>query len=38
MFAFMQAMSEAEYISTGSHDVEEFYHYGLAADFYTHFT
>ncbi|PRP88289.1 DIS3-like exonuclease 1-like [Planoprotostelium fungivorum] len=32
------AMEEAQYISTGSHHVDEFYHYGLAADFYTHFT
>lgn len=31
-------MEEAEYISTGSFAVEDFYHYGLAADFYTHFT
>jgi len=28
----------SEYISTGSYQVDEFYHYGLAADFYTHFT
>lgn len=32
------AMAEAEYMSSGSCSVEEFYHYGLAADFYTHFT
>eukprot|EP01119_Soliformovum_irregulare_P018505 TRINITY_DN5697_c0_g2_i1.p1 TRINITY_DN5697_c0_g2~~TRINITY_DN5697_c0_g2_i1.p1 ORF type:complete len:755 (+),score=330.95 TRINITY_DN5697_c0_g2_i1:163-2265(+) len=32
------AMEEAEYISTGSYSQEEFYHYGLAAKFYTHFT
>eukprot|EP01117_Protostelium_nocturnum_P010562 TRINITY_DN3799_c0_g1_i5.p2 TRINITY_DN3799_c0_g1~~TRINITY_DN3799_c0_g1_i5.p2 ORF type:complete len:1114 (-),score=421.54 TRINITY_DN3799_c0_g1_i5:5440-8781(-) len=32
------AMEEAAYISTGSYKVEDFYHYGLAADFYTHFT
>jgi len=31
-------MSEAEYISTGNFNVSQFYHYGLAADFYTHFT
>eukprot|EP01104_Vermistella_antarctica_P002218 TRINITY_DN1239_c0_g1_i1.p1 TRINITY_DN1239_c0_g1~~TRINITY_DN1239_c0_g1_i1.p1 ORF type:complete len:1420 (+),score=301.75 TRINITY_DN1239_c0_g1_i1:275-4534(+) len=33
-----QAMSEATYISTGEYDVEAFHHYGLAAEFYTHFT
>lgn len=33
-----QAMSEAKYISSGEFEVDEFYHYGLAADFYTHFT
>lgn len=32
------AMAEAEYFSTGSFDITEYYHYGLAADFYTHFT
>lgn len=31
-------MSEAEYISSGSCELEDYYHYGLAADFYTHFT
>lgn len=31
-------MSEAEYISSGSFELEDYYHYGLAADFYTHFT
>lgn len=33
-----QIMEEAEYISSGSYDVDQFYHYGLATDFYTHFT
>lgn len=33
-----QCVESAEYISTGSHTVEEFYHFGLAANFYTHFT
>eukprot|EP00899_Mesostigma_viride_P022745 jgi/Mesvir1/3655/Mv14948-RA.2 len=33
-----RAMSEAQYFSTGSVPVEEFYHYGLAVEFYTHFT
>ena len=34
-----RAMSEAEYFCTGDFaSPEEFYHYGLAADFYTHFT
>eukprot|EP00808_Paulinella_micropora_P001439 g37203.t1 len=32
------AMSEAEYFSTGQYTVPEFFHYGLSADFYTHFT
>lgn len=32
------AMEEAQYISTGDFEVDEFYHYGLAASFYTHFT
>lgn len=32
------AMAEAEYMSAGSCAAEEFYHYGLAAEFYTHFT
>lgn len=31
-------MSEAEYFSTGSFTKDEFYHYGLALNFYTHFT
>ncbi|XP_018408330.1 PREDICTED: DIS3-like exonuclease 1 [Nanorana parkeri] len=33
-----QAMSNAQYFSTGSCTEEEFYHYGLALDKYTHFT
>jgi exoribonuclease R len=34
-----RAMSEAQYFSTGSVSHQrEFYHYGLSADFYTHFT
>ncbi|KAF9118762.1 DIS3 mitotic control [Mortierella sp. GBA39] len=32
------AMSEASYISSGSMDVSKYAHYGLALDFYTHFT
>ncbi|KNC52176.1 exosome complex exonuclease RRP44 [Thecamonas trahens ATCC 50062] len=32
------AMSEAVYFSTGSVAEDEFYHYGLAAAYYTHFT
>ncbi|KAL1922444.1 uncharacterized protein VTP21DRAFT_9983 [Calcarisporiella thermophila] len=32
------AMSEAGYISSGAYGVEEYRHYGLALDFYTHFT
>ncbi|XP_057344894.1 DIS3-like exonuclease 1 isoform X5 [Manis pentadactyla] len=33
-----QAMSNALYFSTGSFTEEEFHHYGLALDKYTHFT
>jgi len=33
-----QAMSNALYFSTGSCAEEEFHHYGLALDKYTHFT
>uniref|UniRef100_A0A4W3K1D2 DIS3-like exonuclease 1 n=1 Tax=Callorhinchus milii TaxID=7868 RepID=A0A4W3K1D2_CALMI len=33
-----QAMSNALYFSTGSYSQEEFYHYGLALEKYTHFT
>ncbi|XP_076854118.1 DIS3-like exonuclease 1 [Brachyhypopomus gauderio] len=33
-----QAMSNALYFSTGSYPEEEYYHYGLALDRYTHFT
>ncbi|XP_033023786.1 DIS3-like exonuclease 1 isoform X1 [Lacerta agilis] len=33
-----QAMSNALYFSTGSCSKEEFFHYGLALDKYTHFT
>ncbi|KAK9768523.1 hypothetical protein K7432_000798 [Basidiobolus ranarum] len=32
------AMQEAGYISSGSYDITDFYHFGLALDFYTHFT
>eukprot|EP01127_Copromyxa_protea_P024073 TRINITY_DN9317_c0_g1_i1.p1 TRINITY_DN9317_c0_g1~~TRINITY_DN9317_c0_g1_i1.p1 ORF type:complete len:1117 (-),score=227.07 TRINITY_DN9317_c0_g1_i1:39-3254(-) len=32
------ALAEAEYFSTGCFDLADFYHYGLAAQFYTHFT
>lgn len=31
-------MSEAEYFSTGTCPVDDFYHYGLALEYYTHFT
>ncbi|EDO40307.1 predicted protein [Nematostella vectensis] len=34
----VQAMSSALYFSTGSVSVDEFVHYGLALDRYTHFT
>ncbi|XP_071345827.1 DIS3-like exonuclease 1 isoform X2 [Trachinotus anak] len=33
-----QAMSEALYFSTGAQSLDQFYHYGLALDRYTHFT
>ncbi|KAE8618468.1 hypothetical protein XENTR_v10009392 [Xenopus tropicalis] len=33
-----QAMSNARYFSTGSYTEDEFYHYGLALEKYTHFT
>ena len=33
-----QAMSQAEYFSTGSLSPDQFSHYGLALDHYTHFT
>ena len=32
------AMSEAVYFSTGSVSEDAFYHYGLAAEYYTHYT
>lgn len=32
------AMNEAGYISSGHYPVDQFYHYGLALEFYTHFT
>jgi DIS3-like exonuclease 1 len=31
-------MSNASYFSTGSLPRDQFFHYGLALDFYTHFT
>ncbi|KAM9765078.1 DIS3-like exonuclease 1 [Menidia menidia] len=33
-----QAMSQALYFSSGSESLDQFYHYGLALDRYTHFT
>lgn len=33
-----RAMQEAQYFCTGQFQPSEFYHYGLALDFYTHFT
>lgn len=33
-----QAMSNAAYFSTGSLPNDQFFHYGLALDLYTHFT
>jgi DIS3-like exonuclease 1 len=33
-----QAMSNASYFSTGSLSRDQFFHYGLALPFYTHFT
>ncbi|GAN11405.1 hypothetical protein MAM1_0583c10967 [Mucor ambiguus] len=32
------AMNEAGYISSGHYPVNQYYHYGLALEFYTHFT
>lgn len=32
------AMNEAGYISSGQFPVDQYYHYGLALEFYTHFT
>ncbi|KAI8147933.1 hypothetical protein BJV82DRAFT_311773 [Fennellomyces sp. T-0311] len=32
------AMNEAGYISSGHYAVDQYFHYGLALDFYTHFT
>lgn len=32
------AMNEAGYISSGRYTVEQYFHYGLALEFYTHFT
>ena len=34
----VRMMRNAVYFSTGSRDPDQFYHYGLALDFYTHFT
>lgn len=31
-------MNEATYFCSADFDPQEFYHYGLAAEFYTHFT
>ena len=33
-----QAMSNAAYFSTGSLARDKFFHYGLALDYYAHFT
>jgi DIS3-like exonuclease 1 len=33
-----KAMEEAQYISSGAYPRDDYYHYGLALDFYTHFT
>lgn len=32
------AMNEAGYISSGHFSVDQYFHYGLALEFYTHFT
>ncbi|KAK6476934.1 DIS3-like exonuclease 1 [Huso huso] len=37
-FMATQAMSNALYFSTGAYPEEEYYHYGLALERYTHFT
>ncbi|KAL6071315.1 DIS3 mitotic control [Balamuthia mandrillaris] len=33
-----KAMEEAQYVSTGSYDIHDLYHHGLALNMYTHFT
>ena len=33
-----RCMNEATYFCSADYDVQEFHHYGLATDFYTHFT
>lgn len=33
-----RAMNEAQYCSAGAHSRADYYHYGLAEEFYTHFT
>ena len=33
-----RCMNEATYFCSADFDPQEFYHYGLAAEFYTHFT
>lgn len=33
-----RCMNEATYFCSADYDLEEFYHYGLAAGLYTHFT
>jgi VacB/RNase II family 3'-5' exoribonuclease len=37
-FSLIRLMSEAKYFSTGSLEKGEFLHYGLAGEYYTHFT
>lgn len=34
----IHGMSQAEYFSTGSLSPDLYFHYGLATDYYTHFT
>jgi exoribonuclease R len=37
-FLAIQAMVQAQYCSTGSVPPEQYHHYGLDLDLYTHFT
>jgi hypothetical protein len=36
--SYMAGALHDRYISTGAYEIDEFYHYGLALDMYTHFT
>ena len=38
MSKIIRSLNQAEYISTSDYSQEDFYHFGLGLDFYTHFT